>query len=170
MKKNTNVHLSRYFSFSESELRSKLFQKLEISVFRREHTYSKEYLALFSIKRRELFSTVSLPISYINLNGNDNGQTKEIPLSVIVPYFQKASCFLTIRTQMVYTDSVFQIANPADHHPILTMFKIAQAQLSEGEWKQSFVGTIVFPNRDVLCTKPIFGLTPGCRALCISSL
>ena len=43
MKKNTNVHLSRYFPFSESELGSKLLQKLEISVFRRNHKHSNAF-------------------------------------------------------------------------------------------------------------------------------
>lgn len=160
MKKNTNVHLSRFFPLSENELGSSLFHKLEICVFRRNHTYSSEFIYLFSIKCRELFSTVSVPISYINLNGSDKNQTREMPLSVILPYFQKSSCFLTVRIQMVYDDSVFQLSSPEGHYPILTLFKIIQAQLAEGEWKQSFVCTIVFPNRDMISTQPLFGLSP----------
>lgn len=113
------------------------------------------------MKCRELFSTVSLPISNINLSGNDKGQTKELPLSVFLPYFQKASCFITVRLQMVYSDSVFQHSNPEGHNPIITYFEIIQARLTEGEWKQKYIGMIVFPNRDVISTEPLFGLTPG---------
>ena len=161
MKKNTNVHLGRFFPFSESELGSKLYHKLEISVFRLNHTYSNAFSLMFWMKCRELFSTVSLPISNLNLSGNDKCQTKEIPLSVILPYFQKTSCFLTVRMKTVYSDSVFQLSNPEGHIPILTSFEMIQARLTEGEWKQRYIGAIELPNRDVLFTEPLFGLTPG---------
>ena len=148
MKKNTTPHIGYYFSVSEAEISTSVYNKLNVQVYRSDHSYSKEYL----------FASASVPVPSV-LYGQDS-VTQELSLSVLLSEFRTISCSITIQFQMIYSDSVFEISNTESHHPLLLYIEASRASISSSDWKSCYLCHVIFPNNDLFSTKPLYGVNP----------
>ena len=158
MKKNTTPHIGYYFSVSEAEISTSVYNKLNVQVYRSDHSYSKECSWHCWLTNRYLFASASVPVPSV-LYGQDS-VTQELSLSVLLSEFRTISCSITIQFQMIYSDSVFEISNTESHHPLLLYIEASRASISSSDWKSCYLCHVIFPNNDLFSTKPLYGVNP----------